>query len=159
MFTGDVKIRNILNDINTVENGILLEPHVYTAFGDLAWGIETKTENGIRHYFIKTFRRSIYFQRPGVRSGTELHFSNDSGHNPPDPDLCALHLAVCAVASACGAAEAFNKLFEHDPDIIGPISGQYTLPTDPMSDDFAIPYLERRLYEERVHAPPLQITS
>ena len=159
MFTGDFKIQNILHDVNVVENGILLQKDIHAAFGNLAWAIETKTENGIRRYFIKTFRRFLNFQRPGVGTGTELHFSHDSGHNPPDPDLCALHLAVCAVASACGATEAFNKLFEHDPDIIGPISGQYTLPTDPMSDDFAIPYLERRLYEERIHSPPLQITS
>ena len=156
IFTGDTKIENIVRDINVVENGILLEKNVHAAFGDLDWGMETKTGDGVCHYFIKAFR-SVYFQRPGVETGTELHFSNESGLNPPSPDLCALHLAVCAVASACGVADVFNDLFEDDPDIIGPVSGEYTLPTDPTSDDFLIPYFERRLYEEEsVHVPPLQ---
>ena len=84
----------------------------------------------------------------GSGDGTELHFYTASGHKLPSPALCALHLAVCAVANACGAADVFKKLFEHDLDIVGPISGSYTLPTDPASDDFVIPYFERRLFEE-----------
>lgn len=156
MFTGDNKYQDILKDINIVENGILLEHNIHVAFGNLAWGIEATMENGNCRYFIKTFRRRINFQRPGVGMGTELHFSRDSGHNPPNPDICALHLAVCALASACGAADVFNKLFEHDPDIIGPISGEYMLPEDPDSDRFVLPYLERRLLEESIRVP-LQI--
>ncbi|SRR5258706_12881245 len=153
MFTGDTKIQDILHDINAVENGILLETNAHVAFGNLKWGIETKTENGNCRYFIKAFG-NVFFYPQGVGTGTELRFSNESGHNPPDPDLCALHLAVCAVASACGAADVFEKLFENDPDIIGPVSGQYTLPTDPTSDDFVVPYFERRLVEESILLPP-----
>lgn len=87
---------------------------------------------------------------------TELHFSNGSGHSPPNPDICAPHLAVCAVASASGVAGVFNKLFQHDPDIIGPVPGEYTLPEEPNSDRFVLPYLERRLLEESSRVP-LQI--
>jgi hypothetical protein len=154
MFTGDTKIQGILQDINVIENGILLQHDVHVAFGNLAWGIETKTQNGNCRYFIKAFRCGIYFQRPGVTTGTELQFSDESGHNPPNPDMCRLHLAVRAVAHACGAAAVFDKLFEHDPDIIGPVAGQYTLPADPLSDRLVIPYLERRLFEEKAHVPP-----
>ena len=60
-------------------------------------------ENGVCHYFIKTFRKGIHFQRPRVGDRTELYFSSASGHNPASPVLCTLHLAVCAVAHACGA--------------------------------------------------------
>ena len=158
MEAGDIKIQNILYDVNVVENGRLLEHNVHATFGNLGWGIETKTENGNCRYFINAFRRHVYFQRPGVGTGTELHFSNESGHNPPDSDLCALHLAVCVVASACGAADVFDKLFEDDPDIIGPVSGNYTLPTNPTSDDFVVPYFERRLVEESILVPPLLIS-
>src|SRR5258706_4385229 len=157
MFTGDTKIQDILHDINAVENGILLEKNAHTAFGGLEWGIETRTEKGVCRYFIKTFG-DVGFIRQEVGSGTELHFSSDSGHNPPDPDICALHLAVCAVGSACGAADVFDELFEHDPDIIGPVSDQYTLPTDPTSDDYVVPYFERRLVEESILVPPLLIS-
>ena len=153
MFTGDNKYQDLLKDINVVENGILLEYNIHAALGNLAWGIETTMENGNCRYFIKTFRRRILFQRPGVGTGTELHLSRDSGHSPPNPDICALHLAVCAVASACGATGVFNKLFEHDPDIIGPVSEGYTLPEDPDSDRFVLPYLERRLLEESIRVP------
>ena len=79
--------------------------------------------NGNRRYFIKKPRAAVFFYRPEVGTGTELHFSSESGHTPLNPDLCALHFAVCAVASACGAAKVFDKLFEHDPDIIGPVTG------------------------------------
>jgi hypothetical protein len=151
MFTGDTQIQHIVQDINVVENGILLEANVHRAFGNLRWGIETQTQNGICRYSIKAFRRGI----PGVTTGTELHFSDESGLNPPNPDLCRLHLAVCEVAHACGAAEVFDKLFEHDPDIIGPVAGQYTLPADPTSDRFVISYFERRLCEERIHVAPV----
>jgi len=156
MFTGDTKIQNILHDINVVENGILLEHNVHSAFGDLAWGIETETANGDCRYFIKEFRLGGFFHRSGVGSGTELHFSNESGHNLPNPDVSALHLAVCAVASACGAADVFDELFEHDPDIAGPVAGPHTLPTDPVSDRFLVPYFERRLFfEQSTYVPPL----
>ncbi|CAG8689574.1 12785_t:CDS:2 [Acaulospora colombiana] len=87
--------------------------------------------------------------RVSVESATS-RASSDSKKN----DLCALHLAVCAVASACGAANVFDKLFEHDPDIVGPVAGHYTLPTDPISDRFIIPYFERRLFEESVYVSP-----
>ena len=154
MFTGDTKIQHILHDINVAENGILLQHDVHTAFGDFRWGIETKTEIGNCRYFIKEFR-AAFFYRPEVGTGTELHFSSESGHRPPHPDLCALHLAVCAVASACGATKVFDKLFEHDPDIVGPVAGQYTLPTDPILDRFVVPYFERRLFEESVYVSRL----
>ena len=125
--------------MDVVENGILPEHNVHDAFRDLNWGIETTTENGNCQCYIKAFRRRIYFYRPGVGTGTELRISNGSGHKPPHPNICALHLAVCAVASACGATKVFNRLFEQDPDIIAPVSGEYTLPTDPNSDDFLTP--------------------
>jgi hypothetical protein len=155
MFTGDTKIQGILHDINVVENGILLEKNVHQAFGDLSWGIETKLENGNCQYFLKEFNDRTIFFRPGVTTGTELQFSDESGHSPPNPDVCCLHLAVCAVAHACSAATVFNKLFEHNPDIIGPVAGQFTLPTDPLSDPFVISYFERRLFEESIHVPPV----
>lgn len=120
MFTGDNKYQDILKDINVVENGLLLEYNIHAAFGDLEWGIETKTVNGSCLYFIKEFGRRINYQRPGVGTGTELQFSGRCRHNPPDPDICALHLAVCEVAATCGAVDVFNRLFENDPDIIGP---------------------------------------
>lgn len=60
MFTGDTKIKNIVCDINVVENGILLEKNVRATFGNLEWGMETKTEGGICRYFIKAFR-GVYF--------------------------------------------------------------------------------------------------
>ena len=156
MFTGDTKIQNILQDINVVENGILLQHDVHAAFGNLKWGIETKMENGNYRYFIKSFR-DVFFYRPEVGTGTELHFSSESGHNPPHPDLCALHFAVCAVASACGAANVFDALFEHDPDpdVVSPVAGQYTLPTDPTLDSPVIPCSERRLFEESIYVSPL----
>ena len=155
MFTGDTHIQDILSDINVVENGILLHHDVHKAFGDLAWGIRTETENGVCRYFIKTFRPRIYFQRQGVGNETELYLSTASGHRLPNPKVCALHLAVCAVASACGTANVFKELFEHDPDIVGPVAGQHTLPTDPASDRFVIPYFERRLFEETAYVPPV----
>jgi hypothetical protein len=73
-----------------------------------------------------------------------------TGHNPPSAELCALHPTVCAVASACGVADVFNKLSEHDPDVVGSVAGQYTLPTDPTSNYFVIP-LERRWFEESIY--------
>jgi hypothetical protein len=159
MFTGDTTIQHILHDINAVENGILLEYNVHDAFGDLGWGIDTETENGNCRYFIRPFR-CVYFQCPGVGDGTELYFSIKSSHSPPNPDLCRLHLAVCAVAHTCDAAAVFDKLLRHDPDIIDPAFGQYTLPTDPISDPFFISYFERRLFEESIQVPPtLIITS
>ena len=157
MFTGDTKVQDLLQDINAVENGILLQHDAHVAFRGLRWGIETRTENGICRYFIKGFGH-VSFVRQGVGSGTELHFSSDSGHSLPNPDICALHLAVCEVAAACGAADVFDKLFEHDPDTIGPLSGGYTLPTDPTSDGIVVPYFERRLFEESIHVPPLEIS-
>ena len=155
MFTGDNTISTLVDDINCVENGILLDVYVHRAFGDLRWGIETRMENGVCRYFIKTFRTGIYFQRPGVGDGTELRFSTASGHQLPSPAVCALHLAVCAVAHACDAADIFDQLFEHDPDIVGPAAGSFTLPTDPASDGFVIPYLERRLFEESAYVAPV----
>jgi hypothetical protein len=157
MFTGDTKVQDILPDINVTDNDILFQYDVYNAFRDLSWGIQTKTNNGNCRYFTKTFRPGVYFLRPGVGNGTELQFSGDSGHKPPNLQLCALHLAVCAVASACGAADVFDKLFEYDPDIIGPVSGPYTLPADASSDRFVISYFERRLFEERLYISPPQI--
>lgn len=81
------------------------------------------------------------------------------GHPLPSPSLCALHLAVsamaCAMAHACGAAGIFKRLFEHDMDIVGPVAGSYALPSDPTTDDFVIPYLERRLFEESACVPPI----
>ena len=150
-FTGSM-ISTIIQDINCVENGILLQRDVHRAFGNLAWGIETRMENGAYRYFIKTFKR-VFFIRSGVGNGTELHFVIRSGHPLPSPSLCALHLAVCAMAHACGAADIFKKLFEHDMDIVGPIAGPYTLPSDPTTDNFLIPYLERRLFEESAYVP------
>ena len=148
MFTGGKKHQAILQDVNIIENGVLFEKNVHTAFGNLAWGIEMKMENGSWRYFIKTFQQCIFFYRQGVGNGMELHFSNGSGHNPPNPDICALHLAVYAVASACSAADVFNKLFENDPDIVRPISGESLLPGDPNSECNTLPYFERRLLEE-----------
>jgi len=159
MFTGSTKVQDILHDINVVENGMLLEWNTHSAFGDLALGFETRTENGDCRYFIKEFRPPAFFYPPGVGTGIEMHFSKESSHNLPNPDVrCALHLAVCAVATACGAADVFDKLFEHDPDIIGPVAGPYMLPTDPISDRFVIPYFEGRLFEESAYVPPLMTT-
>jgi len=156
LFTGDDSIADIVKEnINSVENGILLEWNVHWAFGNLGWGIETKNENSVYKYYIKTFRKRIYFSRPGVGNGTELHFSTTSGHKLPSPALCTLHLKVCAVAHACGAARVFSHLFEHDPDIIGPAAGSSELPTDPTFDSFMIPYLERRLFEESACVSPV----
>jgi hypothetical protein len=42
-------------------------------------------------------------------------------------------------------AKVFKRLFEHDPDIIGPVAGQYTLLTDPVSDHFVISLLRTTL--------------
>ena len=68
-------------------------------------------ENGVCHDFIKTFSDEIYFHRPGVGDGTELHFSAASGHELPSPALCTLNLAVCAVVHACGAsADCLNMI-------------------------------------------------
>jgi len=155
MFTGDTRIQDILHDINVVENGVLLQRDAHSTFGDLAWGIETMKENGDCRYFIKEFRPPVFFYPPGVGTGTELHLSKEPDHNRPNPDVCALHLAVCAVVAVCGAADLFDKLFEHDPDIIGPVAGPNTLPTDPISDRFLIPYFERRLFQESIYVPPL----
>ena len=155
IFTGDNFIAHIAEEsISSVENGILLEANVHQAFGDFAWAIEVKEENGVYKYFIKTFHEWVHFSRPGVGDGTELHLSTVSGHKLPSPALCALHLNVCAVAHACGAAHVFDGLFEHDPDIIGPAAASSELPTDPTFDDYMIPYLERRLFEESACVPP-----
>ena len=155
MFTGDDSIADIVKEnINSVENGILLQTDVHRAFGTLGWGIETEEENGVYKYYIKRFRKKIQFFRPGVGDGTELHFSTASGHKPPSPALCALHLKVCTVAHACSAAGVFHDLFKHDPDIIGRVAGSSELPTDPTLDDFMISYLERRLFEESAYIPP-----
>jgi len=52
----------------------------------------------------------------------------------------------CRLRLRCG--QCFQQAFEHDPDIIGAVSGQYTLPAGPISDDLVILYFERRLFEE-----------
>ena len=141
MFTGGNSIARTVQNINCVENGILLEMNVRQAFGNLRWGVVTRMENDRWRYFIKAFSEDVHFFRPGVGDGTELHFSSASGYAAPSPALCALHLAVCAVAHACGAAEV--------PDIIGTIAGSCALPTFPGEDDFVIPYFERRLFGEK----------
>lgn len=40
----------MVQSINYVERGTLLDPHVHQAFGDLEWGSETRTENGVCHF-------------------------------------------------------------------------------------------------------------
>ena len=71
-------------------------------------------ENGVYNYFIKTFRNGIFFYRPGVGDGTKLQFSTTHAHQLPSPSLCALHLAVCAVAHASSVVDISKKKFEHD---------------------------------------------
>ena len=78
----------------------------------------------------------------------DLIFSCRDTDSLTDPHLCDLHLAVCRVAHACGAAEVLDNLFYHDPDIVGPDADSSTLPTVPGFGDFALPYFERRLIEE-----------
>ena len=148
MFTGDNSIADIVQDINCVENGILLEMSAQHAFGNLGWGIAMRMENGVCIYAIKTFRKKIRFYWMTVGDGTELYFSSASGHASPSPALCAHNLAVCYVVHACGAA-VFNSLFQRDPDIIGSMAGSYVLPIFPADDDFVIPYFQRRLFEEQ----------
>lgn len=153
-FTGDDAVFAIIkDDINTLENGILLEMNAHQAFSDLEWGIETTIEDGVCQYFIKMFSSHLFVHRVGVQTGTELKFSTASGHPLPHPHLCRLHLAVCAVAHACGAAEVLDDLFEHDQDIVGPAAASYTLPADPTPDNFLLPYFERRLFEESALVP------
>ena len=153
MFTGGKKHQVILQDVNIVENGVLFEKNVHAAFRNHVWGIETKMENGSWQYFIKAFQQHIFFYHQGVGNSTELHFSNSSGHNLLNPDICALHLAVCTVTSACSVADVFNKLFENDPDIIRPISGESLLPGHPDSECNTLPYFEQCLLEESMHVP------
>ena len=85
----------------------------------------------------------------------ELIFSCQNPESLPDPHHCDLHLAVCRVAHACGAAEVLDNLFYHDPDIVGPDADSSTLPTVPGFGDFALPYFERRLIEESLSSEPV----
>ena len=80
--------------------------------------------------------------------GMELIFGRQNTDSLPDPHLCDLHLAVCHVAHACGAAEVLDILFYHDPDVVGPVAGSFTLPNVPGFGGFVLPYFERRLFEE-----------
>ena len=43
-------------------------------------GMETRIEDGVCKYFIKTLQDHILFYRPGVGDGSELVFSTDSHH-------------------------------------------------------------------------------
>ena len=52
-----------------------------------------------------------------------------TSHPLPNPWLCELHLALCRVAHACGAAKALDEVFYYDLDIMCPVAGEYTLPT------------------------------
>lgn len=93
---------------------------------------------------------AIFLGRPEVGTGTELHFSNEPGHELPNLEVCAVHLAVCAVVSACGSADILNKLVERNPVIAGPVAGQYTT-NSPISDRLVTPYFERHLL---AYVPP-----
>lgn len=145
-----------LQDINAVENGILLEHNAHVAFRGLEWGIEPRTENGNRRYFIKTFGDATFVHQE-AGSGTEPQLSSDSGHKLPNPDLCPLHLAVCAVASACGAAEFSTNSSKSTRTSSVQYLGNTRYQQTPLRKDVVVPYFERRLFEEGIHVPPLQI--
>jgi len=63
--------------------------------------------------------------------------------------------SLSALSLQPAVADVFDKLFEHDPDIIDPVAGPYMLPTDPISDRCVILYFDRRLFEESIYVPPL----
>ena len=90
MFTGDSKIQDILH---VVENGIFLQYGAHGAFsGTLGGELKRRRRMGIAVISLNNAFRGVYFQCPGVGTGTELHFSIESGHNPPNPNVFALHL-------------------------------------------------------------------
>jgi len=156
MFTGgQVKTEKVFEHINDVGNGLLLQGDLHNAFGKLKWGIEPRQEVGQPwRYYIRTFQR-VMFVRGGGSDGAEIEFDRHTTHRLPDPELCKLHLAVCRVTHACGAAEVLEDLFYHDPDVVGPVAGSFTLPTMPDFDDFVLPYLQRRLFEESLVVDPI----
>lgn len=156
MFTGgQVTTNQVSVDINDLSNGLLLQKDLHAAFGNLKWGIKTKQDQGSHawRYYMETFT-GFGFLRGTVgtnsrrANGMELIFGRRNTDFLPNPDLCDLHLAICRVAHACGAAEVLDKLFYHDPDVVGPVAGSYTLPHVPGFGDFTLPYFERRLREE-----------
>jgi len=168
MFTGHrVTADQVSKDINNLSNGLLLERNLHTTFGNLEWGIEaTLDEDGQTwRYYMETFEQFSFnhgHRSDGIKlissdsaNGIELIFNRQTLHPLPDPNLCELHLAVCRVAHACGAAEVLDMLFYHDPEVIGPVSGSYTLPTAPDFDDFVLHYFDRRLHEESLLVGPV----
>ena len=101
MFTGDSKIQKILH---VVENGILLQRDTHGAFWNLRWGIETKTENANCRHFINAFR-GVYFQRPGVGTGTELHFLTSLVTTPEPKCVRSPPLSQLGACAYCGTRE------------------------------------------------------
>ena len=55
---------------------------MHTTFKDLAWGMETRIEDGVCKYCIKTFHDQLFIYRPGVGDGSELVFSLTQSHHP-----------------------------------------------------------------------------
>jgi len=158
MFTGgQLTTTQVSKRINDLGNGLLLEGNLHHAFGKLKLGIEPRQEVGQPwRYYIRTFQR-VLFVRGGGGDGAEIDFNRQTTHPLPHPELCKLHLAVCGVAHACGAAEVLDDLFYHDPDVLGPVAGSFTLPTMPGSNDFVLPYLERRLFEESLVSDSIDV--
>ena len=91
-----------------------------STFGDV-W-------NYIRYLVV---RRRV-FCRPGVGSGTKLDFLPYL----PRAQKCARSTS----RSALSRCRAYNKPFELDPDIVGPVAVQYTPSIGPTFDRFVIPY-------------------
>ena len=142
MFTGGDSIARIVQDINCIEAVYSLTP-TYTGNSgneDGEWRLP------LLH---QAFRKGIHFLREGVGDGTEL---NSLIHLLISPRVlrCAHSTSRFVLwPHACATADVFNSLFQHDPDIIGPITRSYALSTSPSDDNFVIPYLQRRLFEEQ----------
>jgi len=145
----------------------MLQHDLHDTYGKLRWGIEAKEDQDGQpwRYCMRVFQPFTFIHqnstgRQEVRKSAnadrlEIIFNPMANDPLPDPALCNLHLAVCRVARACGAAKVLDMLFYHDPDLIGPAAGSYTLPADPDSGDFVLPYFERRLFEESLVVAPV----
>ena len=81
-----------------------------------------------RYHIQKPLRRSCLYGEV-AKVAYKIMFNRTTSHPLPNPWLCELHLVLCRVAHACGAAKALDDVFYCDLDIMCPVAGEYTLPT------------------------------
>jgi len=114
MFTGhQLRTENIRNLINHPANFINIEWHTCLSMDQrLAWGIEARSVNNEWKYYFRTVKPAGVPRFVALKDGDEIQFGRGSGGATialPDPWACNLHLAICRVFAAPGAAESLSN--------------------------------------------------